>query len=681
MKVLIIDDDADDRLLLREYLQGHGFAVAEAINGEDGLCQALAFQPDAILSDVLMPKMDGLQFLRHLKQDAALRHIHVILYTAKFTGEDEKKFAESLGACAYIVRPDTVGELHARLKTAIDGCRQSCPPEVASGSYLTTEEYHATHSRIISAKLHEKMQQLQEATEKHRQAEEFIHNILESIDEGFAVIGPDYKVILANKWYCCSLKQRVEEIKGNFCYEVSHQLRQPCFMEGQECAVRETFRTGTSHSGMHVHTDSDGKPMYVEIKSYPMTDATGAIISVIETVNDITEKRKLEEQLYHAQKMESVGRLAGGVAHDFNNFLSIIIGYGTLLEMNIPKDSPLRADIREILNAGDRAATLTKSLLAFSRKQPSNPMLMDLNDTISVIGKLLAKLVGEDIEINVTLSAQKLFLMADSGQISQVLMNLATNARDAMPNRGRLTISTDSIHLSPEFVQAHGYGEPGMYALLAVTDTGTGMDEEVRSHIFDPFFTTKEEGKGTGLGLSIVYGIVKQHNGYINVYSEPGLGTTFKIYLPLLQSAGEKEQGEVRSALQGGTETVLIAEDDGQVRSITRDILEGYGYKVIEAEDGEAAVDQFTRHAESIDLLLFDVMMPKANGWEAYQEITELRPGVPILFMSGYPMDVIRSKGILTSEENYLTKPVSPEELLRRVREVLDKKAKEKLGR
>jgi len=512
---------------------------------------------------------------------------------------------------------------------------------------------------------------LVDVTER-KKSEVMIKSILESVDEGFVIIDPEYRIISANRAYCEQNKSPVGDIIGRHCYEVSHQLRRPCFEEGQECAVRETFRTGDSHSAMHIHPGSDDMPMYVENKSYPMTDATGAIISVIETVNDVTEKRGLEGQLRHAQKMESVGRLAGGVAHDFNNYLTAIIGYGTLLELDIPKDSPMRTYTHQILAAGERAANLTKSLLSFSRKQPSNPMLMDLNDTIAIIGKLLTKLVGEDIKINLNLCEKKLYLMADSGQIGQVLMNLATNARDAMPNRGLLIISTESIRLNPEFVQTHGYGEPGMYALLAVTDTGCGMDEEVRRHIFDPFFTTKEEGKGTGLGLSIVYGIVKQHHGYINVISEPAQGTTFKVYLPLLTSAGAEEKVELRSELRGGTETILIAEDDSQVRNLMRDILGSHGYKVIEATDGEEAVKQFSRHAETIDLLLFDLMMPKLNGWEAYQEIQALEPGAAILYMSGYPMDFIREKGVPPPVENYLAKPVSPEELLRRVREALD---------
>ena len=674
MKVLIVDDDADDRLLLKEYLQGHDLEVTEAINGEDGIKKALAVRPDVILADVMMPKMDGLQLLRAVKQDTALRDIHVILYTAKFTREDEKKFAESVGACAYIVRPDTVEEFHARVKTAVERCNPPSMPAVASEPYMMScDEFHATHSSIITAKLNEEMQALKESLENHRKAEEFIRNILESIDEGFAVIGPDYKVILANRGFARHLQIKPEDIKGSFCYELSHQLTRPCFLEGQECAMQETFKTGTAQSALHVHHDSEGKQVYTEIKSYPMRDAAGNFTSVIETTHDVTEEKKLEQQLQHAQKMESVGHLAGGVAHDFNNILTAIIGYSILLELNIPEDSPLREYTQAILAASERAAHLTQSLLSFSRKQLSNPRPVNLNEIITVIRKLLLNLVGEEIKTNVTLSEKNLYVMADSGQIGQVLMNLATNARDAMPGRGVLSISTDSIHLSPEFAQAHGYGEPGAYALLTVMDTGAGMAEEVRRHIFDPFFTTKEEDKGTGLGLSIVYGIVKQHNGYINVYSEPGKGTIFKIYLPLLKSEIEKEKIQALSELQGGTETILLAEDDANVRNILRDILEGYGYRVIETEDGREAVTRFTQNADHIDLLLFDVMMPRENGWEAYQEITAIRPEVAILFMSGYPIDFIKSKGISSTEENYLAKPVSPEELLRKVRETLDK--------
>jgi two-component system cell cycle sensor histidine kinase/response regulator CckA len=672
MKVLIVDDDADDRLLLREYLQAYNFEVTEAINGEDGIAKALATKPGLILSDVLMPRMDGLQLLRNIKRNATLCDVHVILYTAKFTREDEQRFAESLGACAYIVRPDTVGEFHARLRAEID--KLSCSPDTFSKSSVNDEDFYAAHSSIITDKLHEKMRELTAASDNHREAEEFARDILESIGEGFAVIGPDYKIIMANTGFGSHLQKHPEEIKGCCCYEISHQLNKPCSQEGQECPLEETFKTGVSHTVLHTHQDSEGRPMYVEIKSYPMRDAAGNITSVIETVNDVTEKRKLEDQLRQAQKMESVGHLAGGVAHDFNNFLTAIIGYGNLLELSIPEESPLRQYTHAILAAGERAAHLTQSLLSFSRKQTSNPTPVDLNEIITVIGKLLLKLVGEDIKTNISLSDTRLYVMADSGQIGQVLMNLATNARDAMANRGVLTITTECIHLSKEFVHAHGYGESGLYALLTVTDTGSGMTEEVREHIFEPLFTTKEAGRGTGLGLSIVYGIIKQHRGYINVYSEESKGTTFKVYLPLLQSEIEQEKIQVLSELQGGSETILIAEDDDNVRQIMRDILEGYGYRVIEAEDGKEAVTLFTRNADQIKLLLFDVMMPGESGWEAYQEIRAVRPEVAILFMSGYPIDFIQAKGIPSTKENYLAKPVSPEELLRKVRAALDKR-------
>jgi len=416
----------------------------------------------------------------------------------------------------------------------------------------------------------------------------------------------------------------------------------------------------------------DGQHVTVILTATAVHDEKGAIASYRGIMTDITERKRLEQQLIQAQKMEAVGQLAGGIAHDFNNILTAIIGFGTLLQMEIEKGHPLHSYVTQILTSANRAANLTQALLAFSRKQIISPKPVDLNEIIRGVKSILSRIIGEDIELSIFLIERDLIVMADTTQIEQVLMNFATNARDAMPNGGRLTISTYRVEIDNEFIKLHGYGKPGPYALVSIEDTGYGIDEETKKRIFEPFFTTKEVGKGTGLGLSMAYGIINQHDGYINLYSQPGIGTTFHVYVPLIQSEIEEIEQKAFSILKGGDETILIAEDDIQVRELTKEVLAGYGYKIIDAKDGADAVKVFIENKDEIQLLIFDVVMPKKNGKEAYDEIKDVRPGVKAIFISGYTEDMIHKKGILEEGLNFLSKPILPNELLRKIREVLD---------
>jgi signal transduction histidine kinase/CheY-like chemotaxis protein len=391
------------------------------------------------------------------------------------------------------------------------------------------------------------------------------------------------------------------------------------------------------------------------------------------TAYDITERKKLEEQFRQSHKMEAVGLLAGGIAHDFNNILTAIIGYGNLVKMKLAANDPLLNYVDQILSSSERAANLTHSLLAFSRKQIINPHPVNINEIIHGVGKLLTRLIGEDIELKMDLEDRELIILADTGQVEQVLMNLATNARDAMSaGGGTLTIKTEHVELDQDFINNHGYGSLGRYALLTVADTGVGMNGLTQARIFEPFFTTKEMGKGTGLGLSMVYGIVKQHEGYITVYSEPGMGTTFEIYLPLVEpSKREIESMKPAEALRG-TETVLVAEDDETVRTFAMTLLTESGYTVIGAPDGEQALAKFKENEDRVRLLIFDVIMPKMNGKDAFEEIRKSRPDVKVLFMSGYAADIFEKKNIPEQGLNLVLKPIAPTEFLKKVRETLD---------
>lgn len=383
------------------------------------------------------------------------------------------------------------------------------------------------------------------------------------------------------------------------------------------------------------------------------------------------EKELLAEELRHAQKMEAIGTLAGGVAHDFNNILTAIVGFGTLLQRSLSKDNPYQIYVAQILNAADRATTLVKRLLAFGRKQVINPLPTDLNGIVQSIEKLLNRLVSEDVNFKISLHQEPLVCHVDSGQIDQILMNLVSNARDAMPSGGTLTLATGTELLSEKSFGSIEQCRPGRYAVLTVTDTGLGMDQETKERIFDPFFTTKEVGKGTGLGLSMVYGIVRQHEGFVTVDSEPGTGTTFRIYLPIVALPERVEKEVPPVVTKGNRETVLLAEDDKSVRKLSRHVLERNGYEVIEAFDGIDAVKKFRDASKKIDLVLLDVVMPGKNGQIAYEEMKRIQPNVKALFISGYTKDIIGSKGFLAEDINFIAKPVKPDQLIARVQEVL----------
>ncbi len=387
-------------------------------------------------------------------------------------------------------------------------------------------------------------------------------------------------------------------------------------------------------------------------------------------LRDITGRKSLESQLLQAQKMEAVGQLAAGVAHDFNNILMTLMGYSNLLQMKMHADDQLRVYVDQIIASTGKAASLTQSLLTFGRKQVMELKPHTVATLVKDASTLFRRLLPEDMELTVTLG-EDVTVMADITQIGQVLMNLATNARDAMPKGGALKIETMTVQIDKDFKRIHGYGDPGRYAVISVTDTGTGMDAKTREKIFEPFFTTKGAGKGTGLGLSIVYAIVKQHGGYVTVYSEQGLGTIFRIYLPAVETKA-LDMRPVHLDAPGGVETILFAEDNPDIRTMASDILGLAGYTVIEATDGADAIGKFKEHRGRIDLLVFDVVMPIMNGKEAYQEIVAIERNIKAIFMSGYTGDVVLEKGIRKGAVEYVSKPLSPDQLLRKVREVLD---------
>ncbi len=388
---------------------------------------------------------------------------------------------------------------------------------------------------------------------------------------------------------------------------------------------------------------------------------------------DIGERKSLEEQLRQSQKMEAIGQLAGGVAHDFNNLLTVILGYAELLSTTLHGNDPRRTDVDEILNAADRAAGLTRQLLAFSRKQVFQPKLLDVKSLVINTSAMLRRVIGEDIELVTKLAPTAATVLADAGQIEQILMNLAVNARDAMPQGGRLLIETMTVVLDDSYAAQHAAVLPGPYVMLAVTDSGIGMSEETKQRIFEPFFTTKERGRGTGLGLATVYGIAKQSGGYVWVYSEAGHGSTFKVYLPLVDAVAIPERPAIAPGPSPtGTETVLVVEDEQAVRMLSRTLLEHAGYRVFDAAGPPQAADLFRKHADQIDLVLTDVIMPGSSGPSLFARLSDQRPALKVLYMSGYTDNAIVQYAGLSPDIVFLQKPFTADGLLCKVREALD---------
>jgi PAS domain S-box-containing protein len=501
-----------------------------------------------------------------------------------------------------------------------------------------------------------------EAENKFRMLYQEFQALLNGMPDGMALLSPDLKVLWTNRAMAGVMGLEATEAVSGHCHQLRRSSDPPC----ESCPVQSCFASGQQEIRLlHSHPERT-----VELRVIPVKDESGKVLKVIEVGRDVTEQKNLERQLHHSQKMEAVGKLAGGIAHDFNNILTAIMGFASLMLMKMEENNPLRRYAEQILSSSEKASSLTQGLLAFSRKQVLSPKPLDLNDLIISGQKLLLSLLRDDIELVLELHGEPLTVLADSIRLEQVFMNLASNARDAMPDGGKVIIRTGLFTMDEAFILGHGYGKPGRYASVSITDTGMGMDEQTTEKVFEPFFTTKEVGKGTGLGLATVYGIIKQHDGYICVDSEPGRGTTFALYLPLTRETGQTRERPISFAA-GGCETVLLADDNDSVRKSIREILENFGYNVIEATDGEEAIQEYSVHSHRIDILILDVIMPKKSGREVYDSVRQIRSDVKVLFISGYTADIITRQRILDEKLHFIEKPVSPTDLLNKMREVL----------
>jgi two-component system cell cycle sensor histidine kinase/response regulator CckA len=495
--------------------------------------------------------------------------------------------------------------------------------------------------------------------------EDLYRRIVETTNEGVWIIDAGGVLTFVNGRMTSLLGHDEGELVGHHIHEFVAKESLPSL---EAILAREDRETGQVELRFAC---KDGRDMWalVDVARLPADPST----SVVGLVVDVTQRRRLEEQLRQAQKMEAVGNLSGGIAHDFNNILSVILSYSSLMLADLKPGDPMRTDLEEVKRAAERASDLTRQLLAFGRQQMLQPRNLDMNQILLGMEKMLRRILREDTELSLLTSHGLGIAFADAGQLEQVVMNLVVNARDAMPAGGKISIETANVELDAAYAAVHHDVIPGAYIMLAVTDTGSGMDKATADRIFEPFFTTKEKGKGTGLGLSMVFGIVKQSKGHIWVYSEPGNGTTFKIYLPRVAGTGVSEPPTVTAPMTlNGTETILLVEDEEQVRVITRAILRRQGYNVIDAQNGGEALLTCEKYPAKIHLLITDVVMPRMSGRELAERLGPMRPEMKVLYISGYTENSVVHHGVLQSDVAFLHKPITPGALSRKVREVLD---------
>jgi PAS domain S-box-containing protein len=503
------------------------------------------------------------------------------------------------------------------------------------------------------------------AEEKIRNERDFSKTALDSLPGIFYLFDASGQFVRWNRNF--------ENVSGYKSEEISRMTPLDFFIEPDRTLIREriqeVFVKGFSDAEANFATKSGKLIPYYFSGSSIRVDGKPHLIGM---GIDVSEQKQLQAQLLQAQKMEAIGHLAGGVAHDFNNILAAIMGHAQISLMKMKDNDPLRLNLEQILASAKRAANLTKSLLSFSRKQAIQIKSVNINNIVMGMTTILGRIIGEDLYLQVNTAINDLIVNADANQLEQVLMNLATNARDAMPDGGTLTVTTEELEIDKKYSQMHQAGEAGKYAVLSVTDTGIGMDETTKEHIFDPFFTTKEVDKGTGLGLAMIYGTIKQHKGFIDVYSAPEEGTTFKIYLPLLESGVNVSERNETPAIRSGNEMILLLEDDDAVRNSTKLLLKEFGYNVIEAIDGKQAVKLFIENKDNIHLVITDIIMPGQSGKDLRNELLKIASGTKVILVSGYSADILAKKGIMDSEVPFILKPFQPETLFNKIREVLD---------
>jgi len=655
-RILIVDDDRHNRQVLEAMLAPEGFVLLTAASGEDALALMAPQPPDLILLDIMMPGMDGYQVTTRIKGNLATKNIPVIMITA-LDDRDARIRGLNAGAEEFLTKPVDRTELCVRVKNLL--------------RLKAYGDFYGKYSQILEAEVVSRTADLVERTKALERSEERTNYALGATATGVWEFEPVTQRLTWSETmprvFGLTQEQSPTDYEG-FLALIHHDDRRSV-----RDALLQAARARTAFETEFRVLWSDGSTHWIAGRARLLHDADDRPLGFHGVCTDISDRKSLEAQFRQAQKMEAVGQLAGGVAHDFNNLLTAILGYSNFVIDTFELQDRRRADMEEVINAAHRAAALTKQLLAFSRKQVLQPTVVNLNVLVTGMQQMLSRLIGEHVDLVPILAPNLGAVRADRAQLEQVLMNLVVNARDAMPLGGRLAVETANVDLDESLVVEHEVVHPGSYVMLAVTDRGMGIDEATKRRLFEPFFTTKEPGKGTGLGLATVYGIVKQSGGYICVYSEPGNGATFKVYLPRASGHDEVDR---RSAdddgVPAGTETVLVVEDDEAVRSLTREILERAGYRVFDAPNPEQAELVFKQHENLFELLVTDVMMPGSSGPSLFERLARQHPDLRVLYVSGYTDDTIVDQGQLDPGVDFLQKPFTAVGLGRRVREVLD---------
>lgn len=640
--ILIVEDEAIVAENLTSKLARMGNHVAGiAAKGREAVEMALELKPELILMDInLRGDLDGIQAAQAIREQQDIPVIYLTAHSDPVTLDR----AKLTGPFGYILKPFEMRDLETQIELAL-------------------------HKHQLERKL--------------RDQREWFQVTLSSIGDAVIATDEDGKINFLNGVAEELTGWSTTEAAGRPLKDIFHIIEEQTRKPGED-PVQRVMQTGTV-VGLKTQTlllRRDGREVPIDDSGAPIRDEQGRIIGVVLVFRDITERRqiqdqqqRLQEQLNQAQKMESVGRLAGGVAHDFNNMLGIIIGHTDLIKMILEKEQPgsaLQSDLDQIMTAAQRSADLTRQLLGFARKQPILPVVLDLNVTISNMIKMLQRLVGEEINFHWKPGENLWSVKIDPSQTDQLLANLCVNARDAIEGVGNITIETANIPADDIFCAQHPECTAGDYVMLAVSDDGQGMDQETLKNLFEPFFTTKKIGEGTGLGLAMVYGIVKQNDGFIDVYSEPGIGAVFKIYLPRTGEASSARLTTDLRVMQGGHETVLVVEDEKAILNLAKSVLERLGYNVIAVQSPTQAIQIAATHRPPIDLLITDVIMPEMNGQQLRMEIRKRLPDTKVIFMTGYTADAIALRGVGEHDVRLLQKPFSISSLARKVREILD---------
>jgi two-component system cell cycle sensor histidine kinase/response regulator CckA len=673
--ILIVDDQEENRYLLEALLKGSGFEVRSVSNGVEALDQLRAGHPDLIISDILMPVMDGFEFCRRVKSDGELRRIPLIIYTATYTGPQDEAFALQIGADRFIQKPCEPDAFLQAVREVLAGAGSI--GRVSAPAPPREEDILKLYNERLVRKIEQKVLQLEQevhareqAQKVLRQRDEELRAVIRATPMPIIRVDREDKVTLWNPAAERVFGWSEEEVMGRPIPYLAPEMQE------ESRRVRHRALAGETVDGVEtVRQRKDGRLVQVRMWLAPVYDESGNISGSTGLLQDVSQERQMEEQLRQSQKMEAVGQLAGGVAHDFNNLLTPILGYCDLILENEALTEPsLRDDVQQIKEAAERASQLTRQILAFSRRQPLQPRTLNINDVVSEMEPLLRRTLGEDVHLLTAYAPHLGATEVDAHELQQALLNLVVNARAAMPSGGKLTLETSNVELDDIYCRTHPEVEPGQWVMLAVSDSGTGMAPEVLARVFEPFYTTKAPGEGTGLGLSMVYGIVRQSGGHVGVYSEPGQGTTFRIYLPRSQGSAERlAPALAEEAASGGSETILVVEDDPGVRDLTERILAARGYTVLTAPDATEGAALLAHCDTTIDLLLTDVVLPGGmQGGALGRAAGYLRPELPIIYMSGYARSAIVHSGRVDEGVDYLAKPFTPESLARKVRRALD---------